>query len=67
MAFGVATVITNVGKWARCQYCQRHAQCSWSPHVVIGTGATSAARTAAAADTALSPRWRRAPPERAAR
>lgn len=56
MAFGVATVVTNVGK---AMFADRMrttpATYSASPKFIgMGVGATGAARTAVAADTALS-------------
>lgn len=55
MAFGVATVITNVGKGIAAKRMLGATPTQLEPkYVAIGTGATSAARTAAAADTALS-------------
>ena len=55
MAFGTATVVTNSGKAIAAK---RHVGSTPSQaeplYVGIGTGATGAARTAAAADTALS-------------
>ena len=56
MAFGVATVVTNKGK-ARLADRLRASPGTYttSPHWIgMGTGATGAARTAVAADTALS-------------
>lgn len=55
MAFGTATVVTNSGKAIAAK---RHIGSTPSQaeplYVGIGTGATGAARTAVAADTALS-------------
>lgn len=56
MAFAVATVLTNKGKAMFADRVRTSpATYSTSPkYIGIGTGATSAARTAVAADTALS-------------
>jgi hypothetical protein len=55
MPFGTATVVTNSGKAIAAK---RHLGATPSQlepkYIGIGTGATGAARTAAAADTALS-------------
>lgn len=55
MAFGTATVVTNSGKAIAAK---RHIGASPSQaepkYLAVGTGATGAARTAVAADTALS-------------
>lgn len=55
-AFGVATVITTVGKSMWCdRLLASPVTYTTSPHwMAMGTGATGAARTAVAADTALS-------------
>lgn len=54
MAFGTATVITNVG-FAIISNRLKNTSSVASPRwVAMGTGATGAARTAAAGDTALS-------------
>lgn len=55
MPFGTATVVTNVGKGIAAKR-QIGATPSQNPakFIGIGTGATTAARTAVAADTALS-------------
>lgn len=53
MAFGTATVLTNAGKALSAS--QLNGTTSTPPkYIGIGTGATGAARTAVAADTALS-------------
>lgn len=56
MAFGVATVVTNKGKAMLADRLQATPTTyTTSPHwVAMGVGATGAARTAVAADTALS-------------
>lgn len=56
MAFGVATVLTNKGKALFADRARTTpGTYTTSPKFIgIGTGATGAARTAAAADTALS-------------
>lgn len=56
MAFGVATVLTNKGKGLFADRARvSPATYTNAPrHIAIGTGATGAARTAVAADTALS-------------
>lgn len=55
MPFGAGTVLTNIGKSIAAK---RHLGASPSQaepnYIGIGTGATTAARTAAAGDTALS-------------
>lgn len=55
MPFGTATVITNTGKAISAKRNVGASPAQAEPNYVgIGTGATGAARTAAAADTALS-------------
>lgn len=56
MAFGVATVLTNKGKAMYADRIRTTPATYTNPpkYLAIGTGATGAARTAAAADTALS-------------
>lgn len=54
MAFGTATVFTNSGKRTAADRMQTTPTRSALKFVAIGTGATGAARTAVAADTALS-------------
>lgn len=55
MAFGVATVVTNVGKAIAAKRHIGTTPAQAEPNYIgIGVGATGAARTAAAADTALS-------------
>ena len=55
MAFGTATVITSVGKGIVAQRLIGATPSQAEPkYIGIGTGATGAARTAVAADTALS-------------
>ena len=56
MAFGVATVVTNKGKAIYSDRVRGTPATYTNPpkYVAMGTGATGAARTAAAADTALS-------------
>lgn len=56
MGFGVATVLTNKGKALFADRARTSpGTYTASPrYIAIGTGATGAARTAAAADTALS-------------
>lgn len=55
MAFGTATVITNVGKGiaAKRMFGATPAQAE-PKYIAMGTGATGAARTAVVGDTALS-------------
>lgn len=54
MAFGVATVLTNSGKRTSADRQQTTPTRNPLKFVAIGVGATGAARTAVAADTALS-------------
>lgn len=55
MAFGTATVVTNVGKGIAAKRQLGSTPSQAEPNYVgIGVGATGAARTAVAADTALS-------------
>ena len=54
MAFGVATVLTNSGKRTAADRQQTTPTRNPLKFIGIGTGATGAARTAVAADTALS-------------
>lgn len=54
MPFGVATVVTNQGKQTVANRQQTTPTRNPGKFVAMGTGATGAARTAAAADTALS-------------
>lgn len=55
MAFGVATVVTSVGKAIAAKRHIGSSPAQAEPlYVGIGVGATGAARTAAAGDTALS-------------
>ncbi len=55
MPFGTATVVTNVGKGIAAKRQLGATPTQAEPNFVgIGVGATGAARTAAAADTALS-------------
>lgn len=54
MAFGTATVVTNGGKRTVADRLQTTPTRSAPKFVAMGVGATGAARTAAAADTALS-------------
>lgn len=55
MAFGTATVVTNVGKGIAAKRHIGTTPAQAEPNYIgIGVGATGAARTAAAADTALS-------------
>lgn len=55
MAFGTATVLTNVGKGIVAKRLIGTTPAQITPNFqAIGTGATGAARTAVAADTALS-------------
>lgn len=54
MAFGVATVLTNSGKRTAADRQQTTPTRNALKFIGMGTGATGAARTAAAADTALS-------------
>lgn len=55
MAFGIATVITNVGKAIAAKRLIGATPAQAAPlYIGIGTGATGAARTAVAADAALS-------------
>lgn len=55
MAFGIATVVTAVGKAITAARLIGATPAQAPPvYMGIGTGATGAARTAAAADTALS-------------
>lgn len=56
MAFGVATVVTNKGKAMFADRLRAAPGTYTNPpkNLAMGTGATGAARTAAAADTALS-------------
>lgn len=54
MPFGVASVVTNGGKRTMADRLQTTPTRNAFKFVAIGTGATAAARTAAAADTALS-------------
>lgn len=55
MPFGTATVVTNSGKAIAAKRHIGATPAQAEPnYIAIGTGATGAARTAAAADTALS-------------
>lgn len=55
MPFGTATVVTNLGKAVAAKRQLGATPTQAEPNYIgIGTGATAAARTAAAADTALS-------------
>lgn len=54
MPFGTATVVTNSGKQTAANRLQTTPTRNPPKFIAIGTGATAAARTAAAADTALS-------------
>lgn len=55
MAFGTATVITNAGKAIAAKRMIGATPAQLEPNYIgIGVGATAAARTAVAADTALS-------------
>lgn len=54
MPFGTATVFTNSGKRTAADRLQTTTTRNPPKFVAMGTGATAAARTAAAADTALS-------------
>lgn len=54
MAFGIGTVVTNGGKATAANRLQTTTSRNPFKFLGIGTGATGAARTAAAADTALS-------------
>ena len=55
MAFGTATVVTSVGKGIIAQRMFGATPSQAEPkYIGIGTGATGAARTAVAADTALT-------------
>ena len=54
MAFGVATVVTNGGKRTAADRLQTTPTRNAFKFSAIGVGATGAARTAVAADTALS-------------
>jgi len=55
MAFGTATVVTNVGKGIAAKRHIGSTPAQAEPNYIgMGTGATGAARTAVAADTALS-------------
>lgn len=64
MAFGTATVLTNYGKGLSAT--QVAGTTSTPPkYIAIGTGATTAARTAVAADTALSTEYTAGTPNRA--
>ena len=55
MPFGTATVITNAGKGVAAKRMLGATPAQAEPkYIAIGTGATGAARTAVAADTALS-------------
>ncbi len=54
MAFGTATVLTNGGKRTTADRQQTTPTRNPLKFIGIGTGATGAARTAVAADTALS-------------
>jgi hypothetical protein len=55
MAFGVATVITNVGNGIAAKRMIGATPSQLEPkYIAMGTGATGAARTAAVGDTALS-------------
>lgn len=55
MAFGTATVVTNSGKAIAAKRHLGSTPSQAEPNYIgIGTGATGAARTAVAADTALS-------------
>lgn len=54
MPFGVATVVTNVGKATTANRLQTTPTRNPPKFVAMGVGATGAARTAAAGDTALS-------------
>jgi hypothetical protein len=52
--FGAGTVVTNSGKQTAANRLQTTPTRNPPKFIAIGTGATTAARTAAAADTALS-------------
>lgn len=55
MAFGTATVVTNIGKAMFADRLGAAATYTVSPHFcAMGVGATGAARTASVTDTALS-------------
>lgn len=54
MPFGVANAFTNSGKRTAADRMQTTPTRSALKYIAAGTGATSAARTAAATDTALS-------------
>jgi hypothetical protein len=54
MAFGVATVVTNVGKATVANRLQTTPTRNPPKFIGMGTGATGAARTAVAGDTALT-------------
>lgn len=54
MPFGTATVLTNGGKQTTANRLQTTPTRNPPKFAAMGTGATTAARTAAAADTALS-------------
>lgn len=54
MPFGVATVFTNSGKQTAANRMQTTPTRNPPKFIGMGTGATAAARTAAAGDTALS-------------
>lgn len=55
MAFGTATVLTSVGKGITAKRLLGASPAQAEPkYLALGTGATSAARTAAVGDTALS-------------
>lgn len=54
MPFGTATVLTNSGKRTSADRQQTTPTRNPLKYIAIGTGATGAGRTAAAADTALS-------------
>jgi hypothetical protein len=54
MPFGVGTVVTNGGKRTIADRCQTTPTRNAFKFVAMGVGATTAARTAAAADTVLS-------------
>jgi hypothetical protein len=54
MPFGTATVVTNSGKQTSANRMQTTPTRNPPKFVAMGVGATGAARTAAAADTALS-------------
>jgi hypothetical protein len=54
MAFGTATVFTNSGKVTVANRMQTTVTRNPLKFIAMGTGATTAARTAVAADTALS-------------